>query len=147
MFEGTLVGTWRCFAGSEPVFPVLTRLWRQRGSSPPRSKALTSVTLQATVSHVKIRGFLHKGLRLLYADDSTKGVPPASADKLRKMLAFLDNMEDPEELRTLPAWRTHTLTGPRKGTWSLSVTRNLRLTFKVDVAEHEVNDINLEDYH
>jgi plasmid maintenance system killer protein len=35
----------------------------------------------------------------------------------------------------------------RKGTWSLSVTRNRRLTFRVDIAEREIYDVNLEDYH
>lgn len=34
-----------------------------------------------------------------------------------------------------------------EGTWSLSVTRNRRLTFRIDVAEHEILDANLEDYH
>ena len=56
-------------------------------------------------------------------------------------------MEDPEELRSLTAWKVHTLTGDRKGTWSLSVTRNRRLTFRIDTAEHEICDVNLEDYH
>jgi proteic killer suppression protein len=41
----------------------------------------------------------------------------------------------------------HTLTGDRKGTWSLSVTRNRRLTFRIDTAENEICDLNLEDYH
>lgn len=76
-----------------------------------------------------------------------KAVPPDSVDKLRKMLAFLDDMQDPEELHSLAAWKAHTLTGDRKGTWSLSVTRNRRLTFRIDTAEREVCDINLEDYH
>jgi proteic killer suppression protein len=96
---------------------------------------------------VKIRNFTHKGLKRLYTEDSAKGVPPETADKLRKMLVFLDNMEDPEELRSLTAWKVHTLTGDRKGTWSLSVTRNRRLTFRIDTAEHEICDVNLEDYH
>jgi proteic killer suppression protein len=52
-------------------------------------------------------------LKKLYADDVTKGVPPDAVDKLRKMLAFLDDMEDPEELRALPSWKVHTLTGDR----------------------------------
>jgi proteic killer suppression protein len=76
-----------------------------------------------------------------------KGVPPDSADKLRKMLAFLDDMQNPEELRCLPAWRAHTLVGDRKGTWSLSVTRNRRLTFSIDSGETEIYDVNVEDYH
>lgn len=96
---------------------------------------------------MKIRTFVHKGLKKLYAEDSAKGVPPDTVDKLRKMLAFLDDMQDPEELRSLPMWKVHMLTGDRKGTWSLSVTRNRRLTFRIDVAESELYDLNLEDYH
>ena len=41
----------------------------------------------------------------------------------------------------------NTLTGDRKGTWSLTVTRNRRLTFRIDVTEQEVYDVDLEDYH
>jgi proteic killer suppression protein len=96
---------------------------------------------------VRIRNFVHKGLKRLYQEDSAKGVPPETVDKLRKMLAYLDEMEDPEELRALTAWKVHTLTGDRKGTWSLSVTRNRRLTFRIDTVEREVYDLNLEDYH
>lgn len=96
---------------------------------------------------MKIRNFEHKGLKLLYADDVTKRVPPDSVDKLRKMLSFLDNMQDADELRFLPTWKAHTLTGDRKGAWSLTVTRNRRLTFVIDLAESEICDVNLEDYH
>ncbi len=80
-------------------------------------------------------------------EDSARGVPPDTVDKLRKMLAFLDDMTEPDELRTLAAWKAHTLTGDRKGTWSLSVTRNRRLTFLIDLAEHEIYDVDLLDYH
>ena len=77
---------------------------------------------------MRIRNFTHKGLQRLYTEDTVKGIPPDTADKLRKMLAYLDNMEDSDELRALTAWKVHTLTGDRKGTWSLSVTRNRRVT-------------------
>ena len=90
---------------------------------------------------------MHKGLKRLYAGDVAKGVPPDTVDKLRKMLAFLDDMEEVEELRSLAAWKVHRLAGDRRGTWSLSVTRNRRLTFTVDASEHEICDLNLEDYH
>lgn len=96
---------------------------------------------------MKIRDFAHKGLKRLYVEDNAKGVPADSIDKLRKMLAYLDNMEDPEELRALTAWKAHTLTGDRKGTWSMSVTRNVRLTFRIDADEREICEMNLEDYH
>jgi toxin HigB-1 len=96
---------------------------------------------------VKILSFVHKGLRRLYTDDVGKGLPPDTVDKLRNMLAYLDDMENSAELRALASWKAHTLTGNRKETWSLSVTANLRLTFRVDVVENEIYDPNLEDYH
>lgn len=94
-----------------------------------------------------MRSFAHKGLKRFYEDDVPKGISADSKDKLRKMLAFLDDMEDPEELRMIPSWKAHHLTGNRKGTWSLSVSGNLRLTFRIDTREHEIYDVNLEDYH
>jgi proteic killer suppression protein len=96
---------------------------------------------------VRIRSFVHKGLKRLYVDDVARGVPPDSVDKLRKMLAFLDDMGDAEELRALPSWKVHILTGNLRGRWSLSVTANRRLTFRVDTGEREIYDVNLEDYH
>ncbi len=74
---------------------------------------------------MRIRNFAHKGLKALYAEDNAKGVPPDVADKLRKMLAFLDDMQDPEELRALSSWKVHT----------------------IDIEELEICDLNLEDYH
>jgi proteic killer suppression protein len=96
---------------------------------------------------VKIRSFAHKGLRKLYQEDEIKGLAAATVDKLRKMLLFLDEMEELEELLALPTWKPHTLTGKRKGTWSLSVTANRRLTFRLDKTGREILDVNLEDYH
>ncbi|MFO0701385.1 MAG: type II toxin-antitoxin system RelE/ParE family toxin [Nitrospira sp.] len=96
---------------------------------------------------MKIRNFLHKGLQRLYLDGNAKGVPPETVDKLRKMFAFLEAMSSADEVRALTAWKPHTLTGDRKGTVSLSVTRNRRLTFRVDAVEQEIYDMDLEDYH
>jgi len=94
---------------------------------------------------VKIRSFAHRGLQRFYDEDSTRGVPPDAAEKLRKMFAYLDDMQDAEELRALPIWKAHTLAGDRQGTWSLSVTRNRRMTFRIDTVEGEICDMDLED--
>ena len=96
---------------------------------------------------MKIQNFLHKGLRRLYEDDNCKGVPADALAKLRRMFLFLENMEKAEELARLPTWKAHTLTGDRRGEWSLTVTRNWRLTFIVDAEENIIRDVNLEDYH
>jgi toxin HigB-1 len=96
---------------------------------------------------VKIEGFLHKGLRQLYEDDNPRGIPAESVGKLHKMLAFLDAMDGADELRDLPSWKADMLTGNRKGDWSLSVTANRRLTFRVAAEPPAIQDLNLEDYH
>jgi proteic killer suppression protein len=61
------------------------------------------------------------------------------------MFAVLDQMNDVEELKAWPLWRIRELTGDRKGTWSMHVTRNWRLTFAVE--DSELVDVNFEDYH
>jgi proteic killer suppression protein len=88
-----------------------------------------------------------KGVRLLYVEDEAKGVPPECVEKIRAMLGFIDAMDDEQELVTIPLWKAHQLKGNRKGTWSLTVTGNYRLTFDVDNATKEVSDIDFEDYH
>jgi toxin HigB-1 len=92
-----------------------------------------------------IRNFVHKGLKKLYTEDSAKGLPPGTVDKLRAMLTFLQDMKDPETLRVFPLWKAHQLTGERKGVWSLHVTRNWRLTFQIK--DGEIWDVDYEDYH
>ena len=94
---------------------------------------------------MRVRSIAHKGLRRLYEENSSKGLSADTVDKLRKMITFLDAMENPEELRARPLWKAHVLTGDRKGTWSLHVTRNRRLTFRIE--DDEIIDLNVEDYH
>lgn len=94
---------------------------------------------------MRIRNVSHKGLRRLYESDDPKGLPADTVGKLRKMLAFLDSIASEEEVRDVPTWKAHRLTGDRRGTWSLHVSRNWRLTFEID--GDELANINLEDYH
>ena len=94
---------------------------------------------------MKIRNFVHKGLKKLYTEDSAKGLPPETVDKLRAKLTFLQDMKDPETLRVFPLWKAHQLTGERNGVWSLHVTRNWRLTFQIK--DGEIQDVDYEDYH
>jgi proteic killer suppression protein len=94
---------------------------------------------------VEIRSFVHKGLKKLYMEDSAKGLPPDALDKLRAILTYLQDMQDPERLRAFPLWKAHQLSGDRKGVWSLHVTRNWRLTFRVE--DGQIWDVDYEDYH
>jgi len=94
---------------------------------------------------LRIRSFGHKGLRKLYQEGDGKGVPPDAVPKLTAMLTFLQDIRDPETLRAFPLWKAHQLTGNRRGTWSLHVTRNWRLTFIIK--DDEILDLDYEDYH
>ena len=80
-------------------------------------------------------------------DDDRSGIQPDLVDKIRRMVSFLQDMRIEDELRLVPSWKAHLLTGNRKGTWSLFVSKNWRLTFRIDKLEIEIIDLNYEDYH
>lgn len=94
-----------------------------------------------------IRSVRHWGLRRLIENDDAGGLQPAVVNKVRNIVAFLQDMEREEELRSVPTWKAHQLTGDRKGTWSLFVTKNWRITFRIDHTEIEIVDLDYEDYH
>jgi len=96
---------------------------------------------------MKIRNVVHKGLRRFIEDNDTSGLQPAVIEKLRRIVTFLQDMRDEDEIRTVPSWKAHRLTGDRTGTWSLFVTKNWRLTFRIDRDEIEIVDLDYEDYH
>lgn len=96
---------------------------------------------------MRIRNVLHKGLRRFVEADDASGLQSVVVEKLRRIVSFLQDMEREDELRTVPSWKAHQLTGDRKGTWSLFVTKNWRLTFRIDKDEVEIIDLDYEDYH
>lgn len=94
---------------------------------------------------MKIESISHKGLRRFFETGNPKGLV-GDAGRLRKMLAFINSAEDLQELATLPNYGFHQLSGDRRGTWSMTVTKNWRLTFSVN-DEGALTDMELEDYH
>lgn len=90
---------------------------------------------------------LHKGLRRFIERDDASGLQPAVVSKIRRMISFLQDMTHEDELYVVPSWKAHRLSGDRKGTWSLFVTKNWRMTFQIDADEIEIIDLNYEDYH
>jgi proteic killer suppression protein len=96
---------------------------------------------------MKIRNVVHRGLRRFIQHNDASALAPAVVERVRNILTFLQEMEDARELRDIPSWKAHQLTGDRKGTWSLTVTRNWRITFRIDQTEREILDLDYEDYH
>ena len=94
---------------------------------------------------MEIESIRHKGLRRFFETGSTRGLV-GDAGRLRKMLAFIDATESFEELLLPPNFGLHELTGDRKGRWSMTVTRNWRMTFG-RAEDGALTDLDLEDYH
>jgi proteic killer suppression protein len=64
---------------------------------------------------------------------------------VRKILAVLVVAETMDQVRGPAGWRVHQLAGDRRGTWSIAVSGNWRITF--DVENTEIENLDLEDYH
>ena len=92
-----------------------------------------------------IQNFRHKGLRRLFEEDDTRGVPSSLTAKLRDMLAAVDAADHVEEIGLFPGWRLHPLKGELAGFWSLTVTGNWRLIFRF--TDGDAFDLDLVDYH
>ena len=96
---------------------------------------------------MKIRNVIHRGLRRFIESDDASGLSASVVEKVRNIVTFLQEMENPKELQDISSWKVHQLTGDRKGTWSLTVTRNWRMTFRIDRSAEEIIDLDYEDYH
>lgn len=91
-----------------------------------------------------IESIKHKGLRRLYEKNDRSGLRLDMVEKARQILSALEAADGPEDM-ALPLFRFHRLTGDRRGTYSVTVKANWRVTFRFhDGAAH---DVDLEDYH
>lgn len=69
---------------------------------------------------------------------------PAHVEKLRDILALLDESRGPEGMK-LPGLRLHELKGSLKGHYAVSVSGNWRVTFRFE--DGVAADVNYVDYH
>ncbi len=92
-----------------------------------------------------VESISHKGLRRFFETGNARGLV-GDVKRLRNMLAFIDAAASLDELSVPPNFGLHELKGDRVGTWAMAVTRNWRLTFRIDAAGALI-DMDLEDYH
>lgn len=93
---------------------------------------------------MEFEGIRHKALRAFVETGKPKGL--IEPERIRKMIAYLANIEAVEELKIPPNYGAHELTGNREGTWSLTITKNWRMTFRLG-DENRIVNLDLEDYH
>jgi len=91
-----------------------------------------------------IRTFRHKGLKRLFETGSARGVSADLVGRLIRQLDILNRAVATQDMN-LPGYRLHELKGARKGTWSVTVSGNWRLTFTF--RDRDAYDVDLEDYH
>ncbi len=90
------------------------------------------------------RSFRHRGLRRLYERDDPSRVAADQLDRITLALADLDAAGKLGDL-DLPGYRLHPLRGDRSGLWSISISGNWRITFRLEAGD--VYDVDLVDYH
>ena len=94
---------------------------------------------------MNIRNFRHKALRRLYEEDQRSGLPQKLVTRISDILAIIQVAPKVSRLATFPGLRLHRLKGDLAGFWSISVSGNWRIVFRVE--HDEVWDIDLVDYH
>ena len=91
-----------------------------------------------------IRRFQHRGLKILYDKDDRRAVSAENVEKTARVLAWLDVVTLPEQLR-LPGFGLHRLEGDLGGYWSIAVRGEWRIIFRFDAGN--TTDVDLVEYH
>lgn len=91
-----------------------------------------------------IKSFKHKGLQKFYESGNKKGIHSEHKAKLARILDRLDASIEPQDMR-LPGYKLHKLSGKEKGTWSVWISENWRVTFQFE-GENAVK-VDYTDYH
>ncbi|QEC44191.1 type II toxin-antitoxin system RelE/ParE family toxin [Pseudobacter ginsenosidimutans] len=87
----------------------------------------------------------HKGLRQFWENDDPSLLPTAYIEKIRRILYLLNHQSPLRELQLLRRYRLHRLTGNLEDYWSLHITPNYRIIFRI--VDDDVHLVNFLDYH
>ncbi|CNC90420.1 putative proteic toxin protein [Yersinia intermedia] len=91
-----------------------------------------------------IKSWKHKGLQRFVETGSAADINPLHVKRLRGRLRFIDLAETIEDVN-VAGYKLHSLQGDREGIWSVTVSRNWRITFEFKDGDAFI--LNYEDYH
>lgn len=91
-----------------------------------------------------IESFKHKGLERFFTGGDKRAIPAQSAARIERLLDRLEASVRAEDM-DLPGNKFHALKGDRAGEYAVTVTGNLRITYRFE-GQH-ASAVNLEDYH
>ena len=91
-----------------------------------------------------IRSIQHRGLRRLHERADASRIDPRLLDKVQRVLTALQAATAPGDM-DLPGYVLHPLTGNLRGFWSVRVSGNWRVIFRIE--DGHAHDIDLIDDH
>ncbi len=91
-----------------------------------------------------IKSFRSKALRAFWEKSNGSKIAPALRARIERRLDALDQAAVPEEMN-VPGFDFHTLTGDRKGTYTVHINGPWCITFGWD--GQDAIDVDLENYH
>jgi len=91
-----------------------------------------------------IKTFKDAALKRYWTSGHAKGLSARDLPKIKRLLTSLNAATTPADM-SLPQYRFHELKGNRKGTYSVTVRANWRLTFEWE--NGAAVRVDLEDYH
>ncbi|MDR2844690.1 MAG: type II toxin-antitoxin system RelE/ParE family toxin [Puniceicoccales bacterium] len=92
-----------------------------------------------------IQSFGDKETQKVFSRKYSQKLPPDIQQRAHERLLFVDSAETVESLRIPPSNRLHALSGTRKGSWSISINNQWRITFQWGLRGPE--NVKIEDYH
>jgi proteic killer suppression protein len=91
---------------------------------------------------MRIKNVVHEGLRRFILNDDAAGLKPSVIPKVRRIISFLQDMEQEGEIGTVPRWQAQTCVGGRAVSRHVPVTETCRLTFQIDQTNAEIIDLD-----
>ena len=91
-----------------------------------------------------IKTFKHRGLKRLFELGDQSKVSAKYLARIEDVLARLDIADTPNFL-DLPGYELHRLKGNLRGSWSVKISGNWRIVFRL--TDGDVFDVDLIDYH
>ena len=91
-----------------------------------------------------IVSFKHRGLKRFFLLGDASRLPQDMINRIDTLLTKLHASATIQEM-DMHSYHLHELKGDRKGTWSVTVRANWRMTFGFE--NGQAFDVNFEDYH
>ena len=101
---------------------------------------MRNVTFNVTLVAMDIA---HKGLRALFERYDARRLNADHVARIERILSDLDAAESAHDMDS-PGYRLHRLKGDRRDLWSVRVSGNWRIVFRI---VGEAVDVDLIDYH